>query len=72
MAVLSPVRVLISNASTLSAADSVHVPDFPSEPDRGSRSVPFDNVIYIDADDFCEQVFVRLLFICNETSTAIS
>lgn len=36
------------------------VPDFPAEPERGSHTVSFTEVIYIERDDFRE---VQLLFI---------
>lgn len=53
MVVLEPLKITITNFPT-SAPTTVTVPDFPSEPGKGSHSVNFDKVIYIEGSDFKE------------------
>lgn len=50
MAVLRPLKVVLSGRA--SNLDAVSVPDFPFDPSRGSHSVPFTDIIYIDRSDF--------------------
>jgi glutaminyl-tRNA synthetase len=33
----------------------LNVPDFPNDPQRGTHSVPFSKVIYIERSDFREE-----------------
>ncbi len=54
MAVLEPLKVRIENWDHGNWSATVTVPDFPAEPHRGSHSVDFDDVIYIDQTDFRE------------------
>lgn len=53
MAVLSPVRVTISNYSA-DGPRIVKVPNFPTEPEKGYHEITFDDTIYIEASDFKE------------------
>ncbi|XP_022658394.1 probable glutamine--tRNA ligase isoform X1 [Varroa destructor] len=54
MAVLDPLKVIIENFPK-SGGILLDVPDFPAEPNRGSHAVPFDDVIYIEREDFREE-----------------
>lgn len=55
MVVLEPLKIRIVNFPSEQPI-SIQVPDFPSEPERGSHSVTFDKVIYIEATDFKEEM----------------
>lgn len=56
MAVLNPIRVKLVNLPS-DTPKQVSVPNFPAEPSKGSHIVPFEELIYIDADDFKEVRF---------------
>lgn len=63
MAVLEPLKLTIDNWDEFSFSTSVSVPDYPAEPERGSHSVDFHRVLYIDRSDFreiAEKGFKRL------------
>jgi len=49
MVVLDPVKVTIVN---LDIEQDISIPDFPSEPDRGSHNIKFSKQIYIERSDF--------------------
>ena len=54
MAVLDPVKVVITNLSS-AQAEELEVPNIPHLPDKGVHKVPFDpSEIYIDRSDFRE------------------
>ncbi|KAJ2950521.1 hypothetical protein O0L34_g8765 [Tuta absoluta] len=53
MVVLEPLRITITNFPGL-APLPVSVPDFPTEPQRGSHEVRLGRVLYIEATDFKE------------------
>jgi glutaminyl-tRNA synthetase len=52
MAVLRPLKVVISNAAALPA--TVDAVNNPEDPAAGSRSIPFGPELYIEQDDFME------------------
>jgi len=56
MAVLSPVRVLISNMVDQITPIYIEIPDFPSDSNSPKHLVPFEKEIFIEADDFREDV----------------
>jgi glutaminyl-tRNA synthetase len=53
MAVLDPVKVIIENMSQ--DVEMVTMPNHPSQPEMGSRQVPFSREVYIDRADFREE-----------------
>lgn len=53
MAVLEPLKVTITNLPA-GAPTSVQVPDFPANEAKGSHTVPFSKVVYIEQSDFRE------------------
>ncbi|CAM3772948.1 glutamine--tRNA ligase [Serratia silvae] len=53
MAVLDPVKVIIENMSQ--DVEMVTMPNHPSQPEMGSREVPFSREVYIDRADFREE-----------------
>lgn len=53
MVVLEPLKITITNFPSSSPIE-VTVPDFPTEPERGSHKVVLDRVLYIEATDFQE------------------
>ncbi|XP_046996818.1 probable glutamine--tRNA ligase [Schistocerca americana] len=54
MVVLEPLKVKILNFP-YSESTQVTVPNFPSEPDRGSHFVPFDKEVFIERSDYREE-----------------
>ena len=50
MAVLNPIKVLLSDAPKEGRV--LQVPDFPFDPSRGSHTVEFDDELFIDSSDF--------------------
>lgn len=54
MAVLYPIRVLITNTPERVAPLWIDIPDFPSDPNSTKHSVPFATELFIEADDFRE------------------
>ncbi|KAK1898060.1 Glutamine--tRNA ligase [Dissostichus eleginoides] len=53
MAVLEPLKVTITNLAENAKSD-VRVPDFPANEARGSHTVPFTRMIFIEQSDFRE------------------
>jgi glutaminyl-tRNA synthetase len=53
MAVLEPLKVTIENFPFEAKID-IEVPNFPTDESKGSHTVPFDRVVYIDSVDFQE------------------
>jgi glutaminyl-tRNA synthetase len=53
MAVLDPLKVTITNWTE--GVKILNVPDFPNDPKKGTHTVPFSNVIYIERSDFREE-----------------
>lgn len=51
LVVLEPLKVTIKNFSDQKLT-TVNAPNFPNEPDRGSRVITFDKVVYIEESDF--------------------
>jgi glutaminyl-tRNA synthetase len=62
MAVLNPLKVTIENYPDGQVEEMV-AQNHPQQPDRGTRTVPFSKVIYVERDDFMEDApkkFFRL------------
>jgi glutaminyl-tRNA synthetase len=53
MGVVRPLRVVLENYPE-GQEDAFEAPWYPDDPSRGSRSLPFGRVVYIDQDDFAE------------------
>ena len=57
MAVLQPVKVVISNLKTVMGdAPELQVPDFPFDPSRGSHSIVMTCEVFVDASDIRTEV----------------
>jgi len=54
MAVLNPLKVVITNYPDDAPQDLLDAVNNPENPDEGTRQVPFSKVIYIEQDDFLE------------------
>lgn len=54
MVVLEPLKITIENFPSDKPIE-VNVPDFPSEPQKGSHTVVFNKTLYIEATDFKEE-----------------
>ena len=54
MAILEPLRLRLLNLPAEKRGITLEVPDFPSEPERGTHSIAFDDIIYIERSDFRE------------------
>lgn len=54
MAVLQPLRVIIDNYPE-GQTEELEAMNHPSDPDMGTRKVPFSRIIYIEKDDFLEE-----------------
>lgn len=54
MAVLQPLKVVIENFQQLNCSHEVTIPDFPDNPEKGSKKVSFTKELYIDRCDFLE------------------
>lgn len=52
MAVLRPLRVLISGLSAVIPSPVLSVPDFPFAPERGSHTIVIEDTIFVDETDF--------------------
>lgn len=52
MAVIDPLEINIISGT--GGEEWLYVPDFPSNPDKGSHTVTFSSVIYIEKSDFKE------------------
>jgi len=48
MAVLDPIRIVVSGLKS----GSISTPDFPQSPEKGSHSVPVEESLFIDKQDF--------------------
>lgn len=64
MVVLNPLKIVIDNYSEIGGNEFL-VPNFPAEPNSATHQVNFDNVIFIDRDDFKEVRF-ELYYILAE------
>ena len=53
MGVLRPLRVVITNYPE-GQTEEFEAANHPADPDKGSRTVPFSRVLYIERDDFME------------------
>lgn len=53
MVVIDPIRVVIENLPA-DHPKSFDVPDFPAVPTSPTHRIAFDDIIYIDRDDFRE------------------
>ena len=53
MAVLEPLKVTITNFPSDKVME-LTVPNFPEDESRGSHTIKFDSVIYIEKSDFTE------------------
>lgn len=53
MVVLEPLKITIENFPS-DKPIQVSVPDFPNEPEKGSHTVVFNKILYIEASDFKE------------------
>ena len=53
MVVMEPLKVTITNFSYESMTE-LNVLNFPGEESRGSHTIKFDSVIYIEKSDFSE------------------
>jgi glutaminyl-tRNA synthetase len=55
MAVLDPVKVVVTNCPLTSETIELEVPDFPKDPARGYHTIPLGPLIYIERSDFMEE-----------------
>jgi glutaminyl-tRNA synthetase len=62
MAVLEPIKVFIQNYPYDSKIE-ISVPNFPNDESKGTHTIYFDQIVYIDASDFIE--VTRLIKIGN-------
>jgi len=53
MAVMEPLKVTITNFPSDKPME-LTVPKFPNDESRGSHTIKFDSVIYIEKSDFAE------------------
>ncbi|MHA2231925.1 MAG: glutamine--tRNA ligase/YqeY domain fusion protein [Candidatus Hodarchaeales archaeon] len=53
MAVLQPLRVVITNYPE-DQEEELEAPNYPKNPNMGSRKVPFSRILYIEEEDFLE------------------
>lgn len=54
MAILEPIKVRILNLPADKKAIQLDVADFPSSPERGTHKIHFDEIVYIEENDFRE------------------
>lgn len=55
MAVMDPLKVRIANWDPEKFPSVVQVPDFPTDPTKtATHKVPFEEIVYIDHEDFRE------------------
>lgn len=59
MAVLHPLKVVISNLPT-DFPKEISVPDFPANEAKGSHPVSFGSTLYIEKEDFKEVSRIRV------------
>ena len=52
MAVLQPLKMVITGRDLSGTAADILVPDFPFDPSRGSHTVRIEETVYIDRSDF--------------------
>ena len=55
MAVLSPIRLVISNMSQI-VPIYIEIPDFPSDPNSAKHMIPLEKELFIESDDFREDI----------------
>jgi len=53
MAVMEPLKVTITNFPNENSLE-LTVPNFPADESRGSHTIKFDSIIYIEKSDFTE------------------
>lgn len=53
MAVLEPLRVIITNFPAVKSLD-IQVPNFPADETKGFHQVPFGSTVFIERTDFKE------------------
>ena len=53
VAILNPIKVVVTNYPE-DKVEYFELPNNPSDPEAGTRKVPFTRELYIDADDFAE------------------
>lgn len=54
MAVLRPLKVVIQNYPE-DKVEELDAPNHPKDPNKGSRKIPFSQILYIERDDFLEE-----------------
>lgn len=54
MVALEPLKIIITNFDSLNKQNSLSVPDFPNDPDKGWHDVAFSSVLYIESSDFSQ------------------
>lgn len=54
LAVLEPLKITIKNFPHQKGID-IEVPDFPTNPEKGTHKIHFDRVVYIEQTDFKEE-----------------
>jgi len=54
MAVIEPIKVKIMNLPDDKKNFELEVPDFPANPERGTHKIHFDEIVYIEENDFRE------------------
>lgn len=55
MVVLDPIKVVLQNWAADRPATTLEIPDFPSDPTKGSHTVRLDGVLWLDRSDFEEK-----------------
>jgi hypothetical protein len=68
MVVLEPLKVTITNFPA-GIPMELTVPNFPSDESRGSHTIVFDSVIYIEKSDFTEVRAMSLLIFSRQTDS---
>ena len=72
MAVLDPLKVTITNFPT-DQSTTLTVPNFPADEKRGSHSINFKPVLYIEKSDFREvKKYLSRLFVCLSVCVYLS
>ncbi len=59
MAVTEPLKVTITNFPSTNVVE-LTVPNFPAAESRGSHTIKFDSVIYIEKSDFNEVIWCEI------------
>ena len=60
MAVTEPLKVTITNFPQANVVE-LTVPNFPADESRGSHTIKFDSVIYIEKSDFNEVIRLEMI-----------